>query len=48
MLLDYLNKIKTDRFTFLCVPKILLQNEAFQELSAELEPLYNYPFNHIE
>ena len=48
MLPDYLHSAEADHFAFIRVPKILLQNEAFQGISAEAKLLYSLLFDRTE
>ena len=47
-MLDYIYNVEPERFTFLRVPKILLQNEAFSGISAEAKLLYSLLFDRTE
>ncbi len=48
MLPDYLHSAEADHFAFIRVPKILLQNEAFQGISVEAKLLYSLLFDRTE
>ncbi len=48
MLPDYLHSVEADHFAFIRVPKILLQNETFQGISAEAKLLYSLLFDRTE
>ncbi len=45
---DYIYSAEPDRFPFLKVPKILLQNEAYSRISAEAKLLYSLLFDRTE
>lgn len=45
---DYIYGAEPDRFPFLKVPKILLQNEAYSRISAEAKLLYSLLFDRTE
>ena len=45
---DYIYSAESDRFPFLRVPKILLQNEVYSRLSAEAKLLYSLLFDRTE
>ena len=47
-MLDYIYNVEPERFAFLRVPKILLQNEAFSGISAEAKLLYSLLFDRTE
>ena len=47
-MLDYIYNVEPERFSFLRVPKILLQNEAFSGISAEAKLLYSLLFDRTE
>ena len=47
-MLDYIYNVEPERFTFLRVPKILLQNEAYSGISAEAKLLYSLLFDRTE
>ena len=40
-MLDYIHSAETEQFSFLRVPKILLQNDTFKGISAEAKLLYS-------
>lgn len=43
-MLDYIHSAETEQFSFLRVPKILLQNDTFKGISAEAKLLYSILF----
>ena len=45
---DYIYSIEPERFSFIRVPKILLQNEAYSGISAEAKLLYSLLFDRTE
>ena len=45
---DYIYNVEPERFSFLRVPKILLQNEAYSGISAEAKLLYSLLFDRTE
>ena len=47
-MLDYIYNVEPERFSFLRVPKILLQNEAYAGISAEAKLLYSLLFDRTE
>ena len=47
-MLDYIHSAETEQFTFFRVPKILIQHEAFQKISAEAKLLYSILFDRTE
>jgi hypothetical protein len=46
--LDYIHSAETEQFSFLRVPKILLQNDTFKGISAEAKLLYSILFDRTE
>ena len=46
-MLDYIYGSEPDQFSFLRVPKILIQHEAFQSISAEAKLLYGLLFDRV-
>lgn len=47
-MLDYIHSAETEQFSFLRVPKILLQNDTFKGISAEAKLLYSILFDRTE
>ena len=47
-MLDYIHSAETGQFSFLRVPKILLQNDTFKGISAEAKLLYSILFDRTE
>ena len=47
-MLDYIHSEETEQFSFLRVPKILLQNDTFKGISAEAKLLYSILFDRTE
>ena len=47
-MLDYIHSSETEQFSFLRVPKILLQNDTFKGISAEAKLLYSILFDRTE
>ena len=47
-MLDYIHSAETEQFSFLRVPKILLQNDTFRGISAEAKLLYSILFDRTE
>ena len=45
---DYLYSAESDRFSFIRVPKILLQNEAYSNISSDAKLLYSLLFDRTE
>jgi hypothetical protein len=46
--LDYIRSAETEHFSFFRVPKILIQHDAFQRISAEAKLLYSILFDRTE
>ena len=47
-MLDYIHSAEAEQFSFLRVPKILLQNDTFKGISAEAKLLYSILFDRTE
>ena len=47
-MLDYIRSAETEHFSFFRVPKILIQHDAFQRISAEAKLLYSILFDRTE
>ena len=47
-MLDYIHSAEPEHFSFFRVPKILIQHEAFQRISAEAKLLYSILFDRTE